>query len=274
MNPNPNRTPTRRTNATNATRVLDGPTDGPTDRRTDGPTARPRDRLPSVRPSVRPSVGPSAPRVPRVPRVRSVVVWCARACVCVCDGVRGHTLRGMHPIRRRGSNSRVSTPRVWSRLGVVFGHAGVVAGPSAHRPVRNRARGVGRETRRLARWARRTRTRTTTTAASSTGSTPSSSEDGSTVGRRRGKSAPGGDIRAARERCREARDAYHARGCGGVDEGEEGSRGNARSACEGLRRAYEAACPRSWVEHFERGRVEEARLRAALGTSAGAGKTG
>ena len=47
--------------------------------------------------------------------------------------------------------------------------------------------------------------------------------------------------RAARERCREARDAYHARGCGGVDEGEEGSRGNARSACEGLRRAYEAA---------------------------------
>ena len=84
MNPNPNRTPTRRTNATNATRVLDGPTDGPTDRRTDGPTARPRDRLPSVRPSVRPSVGPSAPRVPRVPRVRSVVVWCARACVCVC----------------------------------------------------------------------------------------------------------------------------------------------------------------------------------------------
>ena len=94
------------------------------------------------------------------------------------------------------------------------------------------------------------------------------------MGRRRGKSAPGGDIRAARERCREARDAYHARGCGGVDEGEEGSRGNARSACEGLRRAYEAACPRSWVEHFERGRVEEARLRAALGTSAGAGKTG
>ena len=83
MNPNPNRTPTRRTNATNATRVLDGPTDGPTDRRTDGPTARPRDRLPSVRPSVRPSVGPSAPRVPRVPRVRSVVVWCARVCVCV-----------------------------------------------------------------------------------------------------------------------------------------------------------------------------------------------
>ena len=165
--------------------------------------------------------------------------------------------------------------RVITRLGVVFEHAGVVAWPSAHRPVRNRARGVGRETRRLARWARRTRTRTTTTAATgSTGSTPSSSEDGSTVGRRRGKSAPGGDIRAARERCREARDAYHARGCGGVDEGEEGSRGNAKSACEGLRRAYEAACPRSWVEHFERGRVEEARLRAALGTSAGAGKTG
>ena len=94
------------------------------------------------------------------------------------------------------------------------------------------------------------------------------------MGRRRGKSARGGDIRAARERCREARDAYHARGCGAVDEGEEGSRGNARSACEGLRRAYEAACPRSWVEHFERGRVEEARLRAVLGTSAGAGKTG
>ena len=271
MNPNPNRTPTRRTNATNATRVLDGPTDGPTDRRTDRATVS---RLPSpVRPSVRRSVGPrpGCPGCPGCGRSSSGV----RARVCVCDGVRGHTLRGMHPIRRRGSNSQVSTPRVWSRLGVVFEHAGVVAGPSAHRPVRNRARGVGRETRRLARWARRTRTTTTTTTTtSSTTSTPSSSEDGSTVGRRRGKSAPGGDIRAARERCREARDAYHARGCGGVDEGEEGSRGNARSACEGLRRAYEAACPRSWVEHFERGRVEEARLRAALGTSAGAGKTG
>jgi len=81
-----------------------------------------------------------------------------------------------------------------------------------------------------------------------------------------------GDIRAARERCRAARDAYHARGCGDVEE--EGTvRAREGSACEGLRRAYEEACPRSWVEHFERGRAEEAKLRAVLGTGAGGEKT-
>jgi len=81
-----------------------------------------------------------------------------------------------------------------------------------------------------------------------------------------------GDIRAARERCRAARDAYHARGCGDVEE--EGTvRAREGSACEGLRRAYEEACPRSWVEHFERGRAEEAKLRAVLGTRAGGEKT-
>ena len=80
MNPNPNRTPTRRTNATNATRVLDGPTDGPTDRRTDRATVS---RLPSpVRPSVRRSVGPrpGCPGCPGCGRSSSGV----RACVCVC----------------------------------------------------------------------------------------------------------------------------------------------------------------------------------------------
>ena len=121
----------------------------------------------------------------------------------------------------------------------------------------------------LARGATTTTTTTTTTSAGAgagAGAATSSAAAAASGSPRRG------DIRAARERCRAARDAYHARGCGDVEE--EGTvRAREGSACEGLRRAYEEACPRSWVEHFERGRAEEAKLRAVLGTRAGGEKT-
>ena len=118
---------------------------------------------------------------------------------------------------------------------------------------------------------------TTTTTTTGTGTTTTTTGAGAGAGAETSSvtsfgSPRRGDIRAARERCRAARDAYHARGCGDVEE--EGTvRAREGSACEGLRRAYEEACPRSWVEHFERGRAEEAKLRAVLGTRAGGEKT-
>ena len=115
-----------------------------------------------------------------------------------------------------------------------------------------------------------TTTTTTTTTGTTTGAGAGAGAETSSV--TSFGSPRRGDIRAARERCRAARDAYHARGCGDVEE--EGTvRAREGSACEGLRRAYEEACPRSWVEHFERGRAEEAKLRAVLGTRAGGEKT-
>ena len=102
----------RRTNATRTTRAT---TDGPTDR----PRVGARDRLPSVVRSVVRSVG--APWV---------VVWCV--CVCVMAFMVIHyevfvARRGAPVGRPTALNSRVSTQRVWYRLFLSFGRAGVLS---------------------------------------------------------------------------------------------------------------------------------------------------
>ena len=43
----------------------------------------------------------------------------------------------------------------------------------------------------------------------------------------------------------------------------------ATATCRRAREAYERACPRSWVTHFESARAEEAKLRAVLDKGAG-----
>ena len=76
-----------------------------------------------------------------------------------------------------------------------------------------------------------------------------------------------GSIRAARYACHDARDA-HAR-C--ADDAAAGSASDSDSSaqateakCRKTREAYERACPKSWVTHFDKARAEEAKLRAVL----------
>jgi len=41
------------------------------------------------------------------------------------------------------------------------------------------------------------------------------------------------------------------------------------AACVTLRAAYDAACPRSWVEHFDAKRAEDAKVRRVLASREG-----
>ena len=81
-----------------------------------------------------------------------------------------------------------------------------------------------------------------------------------------------GSIRAARVACRDARDAYHrcADAAATTDsDSDSAATATATATCRRAREAYERACPRSWVTHFERARAEEAKLRAVLDKGAG-----
>ena len=81
-----------------------------------------------------------------------------------------------------------------------------------------------------------------------------------------------GSIRAARVACRDARDAYHrcADAAATTDsDSDSAATATATATCRRAREAYERACPRSWVTHFESARAEEAKLRAVLDKGAG-----
>ena len=43
----------------------------------------------------------------------------------------------------------------------------------------------------------------------------------------------------------------------------------AAAACVTLRAAYDAACPRSWVDHFDAKRAEDAKVRRVLASREG-----
>ena len=124
-----------------------------------------------------------------------------------------------------------------------------------------------------------TTTHTTTTresTATATDSRAPSTEDGARVVT---TTTSSGRIRASRARCHAARDAYVA-ACARTDEptnDASGSGGAAvtttaaatAAACVTLRAAYDAACPRSWVDHFDARRAEDAKVRRVLASREG-----
>ena len=102
-----------------------------------------------------------------------------------------------------------------------------------------------------------------TTAARSRSRSPSTEEGGGASLGVHG----GGRIRESRARCHAARDAYVA-ACERAGPA-SGSGSGASAACVTLRAAYDAACPRSWVEHFDAKRAEDAKVRRVLASREG-----
>ena len=102
-----------------------------------------------------------------------------------------------------------------------------------------------------------------TTAARSRSRSPSTEDGGGASSGVHG----GGRIRESRARCHAARDAYVA-ACERAGPA-SGSGSGASAACVTLRAAYDAACPRSWVEHFDAKRAEDAKVRRVLASREG-----
>ena len=82
-----------------------------------------------------------------------------------------------------------------------------------------------------------------------------------------------GRIRESRARCHAARDAYYVAACARTEpanaSGSGAAAAAAAAACVTLRAAYDAACPRSWVEHFDAKRAEDAKVRRVLASREG-----
>ena len=130
-----------------------------------------------------------------------------------------------------------------------------------------------------------TTTHTTTTresTATATDSRAPSTEDGARVVTTDGTTTTSsGRIRASRARCHAARDAYVA-ACARTEPTNDASGSGgaavtttttaaaaAAAACVTLRAAYDAACPRSWVDHFDARRAEDAKVRRVLASREG-----
>ena len=120
-----------------------------------------------------------------------------------------------------------------------------------------------------------THTTTTRESTATTDSRAPSTEDGARVVT---TTTSSGRIRASRARCHAARDAYVA-ACARTEPTNDasGSGGAAvtttaaatAAACVTLRAAYDAACPRSWVDHFDAKRAEDAKVRRVLASREG-----
>ena len=65
------------------------------------------------------------------------------------------------------------------------------------------------------------------------------------------------NLKAGRQRCYAARDAYYA--CVDGDSSQGGSERD-KGACKEYRVAFEASCAKSWVHHFDSLREKEARV--------------
>ena len=68
---------------------------------------------------------------------------------------------------------------------------------------------------------------------------------------------PSSNLKAGRQRCYAARDAYYA--CVDADPSQGGSERD-KGACKEHRAAFEASCAKSWVHHFDSLREKEARV--------------
>ena len=81
-----------------------------------------------------------------------------------------------------------------------------------------------------------------------------------------------GRIRESRTRCHAARDAYVAAcetgvtewGAGAAQPSSSSSASAVSAACVKLRAAYDAACPKSWVAHFDGKRAEDEKVKRVL----------
>ena len=81
-----------------------------------------------------------------------------------------------------------------------------------------------------------------------------------------------GRLRESRTRCHAARDAYVAAcetgvtewGAGAAQPSSSSSSASSAAACVKLRAAYDAACPKSWVAHFDGKRAEDEKVKRVL----------